>query len=69
MSMAISQTELALNAGYSRKYVTLIESGERTPSVEALFAIAAQAGMAKEDAEELCKLILNQFAWGDSKEA
>ncbi len=68
IKLGISQTELAVSAGYSRKYVTLIESGERTPSVEALFAIAARAGIQRAEAEKVCGTILDQFTWGDPEE-
>lgn len=37
----LTQTDLAVRAGLSQSYVTMIERGERTGSIEALHKIAA----------------------------
>lgn len=59
----LSQTKLAKSTGLSTKYVTLIESGRRLPSLECLFALMAEAGVFRDTALELAGKILDQFNW------
>lgn len=59
----ISQSALAESVGLSSKYVTLVESGKRVPTVECLLALMAEVGVARETAEDLMKEVLDQFEW------
>jgi transcriptional regulator with XRE-family HTH domain len=59
----LTQAGLSESAGYSRKYVTLIESGERVPSLEALIAIASCAGVPRETIENLLEEYMDHFEW------
>lgn len=59
----LSQAKLAEAVGLSTKYITLLESGRRTPSLEALLALMAEAGVKKETAEDLVHEILSSFKW------
>lgn len=59
----LSQSRLATEAGYSRKYVTLVEMGERFPTLEAMIAICARAGVARQKVEESLSDMLDMFEW------
>lgn len=60
---SMSQSRLATEAGYSRKYVTLVEMGERFPTLEAMIAICAKAGVARLKVEEALSEMLDTFEW------
>lgn len=62
-SRDISQNKLSEACGLSAKYVTLIESGRRTPSLEALLTLLSQAGADRSTAEDLVKDILDRLEW------
>lgn len=59
----ISQTALSQKAGCSDKYVTLIESGRRTPSLEMLIALMAAAGVRRSAAQELFDNLADDLEW------
>ncbi|RAS89609.1 transcriptional regulator [Priestia endophytica] len=43
--LAISQEELALEAGLDRTYISLLERGKRRPTINTLFAISKVLGI------------------------
>lgn len=47
-SAELSQEELGFACGIDRTYVSLLERGERQPTLSTLFAIAEQLGVAPE---------------------
>ena len=59
----VPQKDLAEAVGLSSKYVTLIESGKRIPTVECLVALMAQAGVQRDTVEGLMSEILDSFEW------
>jgi DNA-binding XRE family transcriptional regulator len=63
----ISQAKLATEVGLSSKYVTLIESGKRIPSLECFLAILAGAGVTRMKAAELVAEVISQFDWPDDE--
>jgi transcriptional regulator with XRE-family HTH domain len=62
----ISQSRLARMAELSTKYVTLVESGRRVPTLEALIAIMAHAGVRRSVVQNLLNEVLDEFRWDDS---
>jgi transcriptional regulator with XRE-family HTH domain len=62
-AISLSQARLAEAVGLSTKYVTLVENGKRTPSLESLLALMAEAGVRKETAEDLMQEVLGSFEW------
>lgn len=60
---SLSQARLAEAVGLSTKYVTLVEGGKRTPALESLVALMAEAGVKRETAEDLMREILDSFEW------
>lgn len=61
----VSQKDLAEAVGLSSKYVTLIESCKRIPTVECLVALMARAGVQRDTVEGLLTELLDQFEWAD----
>jgi transcriptional regulator with XRE-family HTH domain len=59
----LSQSSLAREVGLSSKYVTLVEGGKRTPSLESLLALMAASQVKRKTAENLVKEILGRFDW------
>ena len=59
----LSQKRLADEVGLSPKYVTLVEGGKRTPSIESLLALMAAAGVKKETADDLVQEVIGSFEW------
>ncbi len=47
-SANLSQEELAFRAGYHRTYISLLERGIRSPSLEALFRLCKALGQTPE---------------------
>ncbi len=59
----ISQADLAGAVNLSSKYVTLIEGGRRTPTVESLLALLAEAGVKRSTVEQMLFELLERFEW------
>lgn len=60
---SISQQSLSEKAGLSPKYVALIESGKRVPSLECLLSLMAEAGVKRRNAQQLVADIIDHFDW------
>jgi len=63
LKRGISQARLALAADLSSKYVTLLESAKRVPSIECVIALAAKAGVPRTTIENLLEEVLDHFEW------
>jgi len=59
----LSQAALAEGVGLSSKYVTLIESNKRVPSLDCLLALMARSGVRREVADNLVAEIMDRFEW------
>lgn len=59
----LSQSSLAREVGLSSKYVTLVEGGKRTPSLESLLALMAASQVRRKTAEKLVSEVLSRFDW------
>jgi len=59
----LSQAALAEAVGLSSKYVTLIESHKRVPSLDCLLALLAQSGVQRSLAHNLVEEIMDRFEW------
>lgn len=59
----LSQARLAEAVGLSPKYVTLVEGGKRTPTLESLLALMAASEVKRETAEDLVQEVLDSFDW------
>lgn len=62
-SIFLSQAKLAELVGLSPKYVTLVEGGKRTPTLESLLALMAASEVKRETAEDLVQEVLGSFEW------
>jgi len=62
-AIGFSQARLADEAGLSNKYITLVEGGKRTPTLESLLALMAAAEVKRETAEDLVQEVLGSFEW------
>ena len=60
---AMPQTDLSIATGLSSKYLTMIESGKRVPSLDCLVGLMAEAGCTRAKAEQLMADVLNRFHW------
>lgn len=60
----VSQAALASAVDLSSKYVTLVEGGRRTPAMESLLALMAEAGVRRATAEQMFQELLACFEWG-----
>lgn len=61
----LTQASLSEAAGYSMKYVTLIESGIRVPSIEALIALSSCAGVPRSTIDNMLEAFMDHFEWED----
>lgn len=59
----VSQAALAAAVDLSSKYVTLVEGARRTPAVESLLALMAEAGVRRSTADQMLQELLACFEW------
>jgi len=55
------QSELATAAGFTGRFLAMVEARERVPSFEVLLALLATAGAPREVGENLVEELLDQF--------
>ena len=58
-----TQTKVAATAGLSTKYISLLESGRRVPTLENVIAISAASGVSKATAIALVMEYLDTYNW------
>lgn len=62
-----SQAEVSRRAGLGAKYLTLVESGVRRPSIEAVIRLCAAVGMRKRDFRRLFDQLLETLWKGERR--
>jgi transcriptional regulator with XRE-family HTH domain len=62
-SRNMSQDEFSRKCGFSRQYISLVESGKRTPSIDFLFNISESFGI---DVEELMHTLVEKVLYYES---
>lgn len=61
----LSQMKLAAAAGCSDKYVALLETGKRIPTIETVVGLAAAAGAQRDTMRQMFEEFCDQFEWTD----
>jgi len=59
----ITQQELALRAGFSKKYVSLVEHGWRLPPLESMIMLCAAAQVPRKIVEKMLKAVVDGLEW------
>lgn len=59
----ITHQELASRAGFSKKYVYLIEHGWRLPPLESMIVLCAAAQVPRKEVEKMLKTVMDQVEW------
>lgn len=59
----ISKQELALRAGFSKKYVWLVEHGHRLPPLESMIVLCAAAQVPRKKVEKMLKEVMDKVQW------
>lgn len=59
----LSQTRVSEDAGYGQKYVALVETRARIPSLEGFIAISAYALVPRQVIENLVEEYIDHFEW------
>lgn len=58
-----TQAKVASMASLSTKYVSLLESGHRIPTLEAVIAVSAASGVSRATVSAMLAEYLDTFAW------
>lgn len=58
-----TQAKVARATGFSEKYINMLETGHRSPTLESLVALCAASGVSKATAMQLLAEVLDSFEW------
>jgi transcriptional regulator with XRE-family HTH domain len=62
--LALSMSRIARDSGYSQKYVSLLESHERVPSLDAMIALSSAVGFERDFILDLVNELMDEYEWG-----